>query len=157
MATASSERALTEEEPELEAEEKPEPDPWRGLGSVVKRDPEVKLQSPVSGLEPLSWSEDHRLSASSTSSISLLEIVCDVHGYGQDLVIHRTSIPVPERTCVLKVLIGHIFKKMNKQTFPEYCSLCKEVLPFTDRRQAVCSNGHMWLRHAKLSCSSATE
>ncbi|MGH0125768.1 UNVERIFIED_CONTAM: hypothetical protein FKN15_001602 [Acipenser sinensis] len=103
MATASSEPALTEEGPELEAEEKPEPDPWRGLGSVVKRDPEVKLQSPVSGLEPLSWSEDHRLSASSTSSISLLEIVCDVHGYGQDLVIHRTSIPVPERTCVLKV------------------------------------------------------
>ncbi|KAG5840855.1 hypothetical protein ANANG_G00193090 [Anguilla anguilla] len=45
-----------------------------------------------------------------------------------------------------RVLIGHIFKKMNKQTFPEYCSLCKEVLPFTDRRQAVCSNGHMWLR-----------
>ncbi|KAJ8260682.1 hypothetical protein COCON_G00164050 [Conger conger] len=45
-----------------------------------------------------------------------------------------------------KVLIGHIFKKMNKQTFPEYCSLCKEVLPFTDRKQAVCSNGHIWLR-----------
>ncbi|XP_071622606.1 general transcription factor 3C polypeptide 4 isoform X3 [Heliangelus exortis] len=45
-----------------------------------------------------------------------------------------------------RVLIGHILKKMNKQTFPEHCSLCKEILPFTDRRQAVCSNGHIWLR-----------
>uniref|UniRef100_A0A6G1R9I7 General transcription factor IIIC subunit 4 n=1 Tax=Hypotaenidia okinawae TaxID=2861861 RepID=A0A6G1R9I7_9GRUI len=45
-----------------------------------------------------------------------------------------------------QVLIGHILKKMNKQTFPEHCSLCKEILPFTDRKQAVCSNGHIWLR-----------
>lgn len=45
-----------------------------------------------------------------------------------------------------QVLIGHISKKMNKQTFPERCSLCKEILPFTDRKQAVCSNGHIWLR-----------
>ncbi|XP_060106883.1 general transcription factor 3C polypeptide 4 [Heteronotia binoei] len=45
-----------------------------------------------------------------------------------------------------RVLIGHILKKMNKQTFPEHCSLCKEILPFTDRKQAVCSNGHVWLR-----------
>lgn len=45
-----------------------------------------------------------------------------------------------------QVLIGHIMKKMNKQTFPEYCSLCKEVLPFTDRKQAVCNSGHIWLR-----------
>ncbi|XP_042333802.1 general transcription factor 3C polypeptide 4 isoform X2 [Sceloporus undulatus] len=45
-----------------------------------------------------------------------------------------------------RVLIGHILKKMNKQTFPEHCSLCKEILPFTDRKQAICSNGHIWLR-----------
>ncbi|KAH0615388.1 hypothetical protein JD844_004571 [Phrynosoma platyrhinos] len=45
-----------------------------------------------------------------------------------------------------QVLIGHILKKMNKQTFPEHCSLCKEILPFTDRKQAICSNGHIWLR-----------
>ncbi|XP_019750410.1 general transcription factor 3C polypeptide 4 isoform X1 [Hippocampus comes] len=45
-----------------------------------------------------------------------------------------------------EVLIGHIKKKMNKQTFPECCSLCQEVLPFTDHKQAVCQNGHMWLR-----------
>ncbi|KAK9392380.1 general transcription factor 3C polypeptide 4 [Crotalus adamanteus] len=45
-----------------------------------------------------------------------------------------------------RVLIGHILKKMNKQTFPERCSLCKEILPFTDCKQAICSNGHIWLR-----------
>ncbi|KAJ1134218.1 hypothetical protein NDU88_000673 [Pleurodeles waltl] len=45
-----------------------------------------------------------------------------------------------------RVLIGHVLKKMNKQTFPEHCSLCKEILPFTDRKQAVCSNGHIWQR-----------
>ncbi|XP_077399257.1 general transcription factor 3C polypeptide 4 isoform X2 [Vanacampus margaritifer] len=45
-----------------------------------------------------------------------------------------------------EVLIGHIKKKMNKQTFPECCSLCQEVLPFTDHKQAVCGNGHVWFR-----------
>ncbi|KAG8447587.1 hypothetical protein GDO86_002430 [Hymenochirus boettgeri] len=46
----------------------------------------------------------------------------------------------------VKVLIGHLEKKMNKQTFPEYCSLCKEVLPFTDPIKATCPNGHIWPR-----------
>ncbi|XP_054613075.1 general transcription factor 3C polypeptide 4 [Dunckerocampus dactyliophorus] len=45
-----------------------------------------------------------------------------------------------------KVLIGHIKKKMHKQTFSEHCSLCQDVLPFTDHKQAVCENGHMWFR-----------
>ncbi|KAM4021039.1 LOW QUALITY PROTEIN: general transcription factor 3C polypeptide 4 [Anomaloglossus baeobatrachus] len=45
-----------------------------------------------------------------------------------------------------QVLIGHVEKKMNKQTFPEYCSLCKEVLPFTDSKKALCPNGHLWQR-----------
>ncbi|XP_061149931.1 general transcription factor 3C polypeptide 4 [Syngnathus typhle] len=45
-----------------------------------------------------------------------------------------------------EVLIGHIKKKMNKQTFPECCSLCREALPFNDHKQAVCPNGHVWLR-----------
>ncbi|KAJ8390018.1 hypothetical protein AAFF_G00111790 [Aldrovandia affinis] len=87
------------------AEAEPEPDTgsWMGLGPVVRREPAVKLLSPVCGLEPLSWSEDHRISACSTNSISLMEIVCDVRSYSQDLVIHRTSIPVPEDTCVLQV------------------------------------------------------
>ncbi|XP_061657952.1 general transcription factor 3C polypeptide 4 isoform X2 [Syngnathoides biaculeatus] len=48
----------------------------------------------------------------------------------------------------VEVLIGHIKKKMNKQTFPEFCSLCQEVLPFTDHKEAVCNNGHKWLRCA---------
>ncbi|XP_061655578.1 general transcription factor 3C polypeptide 4 isoform X1 [Phyllopteryx taeniolatus] len=48
----------------------------------------------------------------------------------------------------VEVLIGHIKKKMNKQTFPECCSLCQEVLPFTDHKEAVCKNGHVWLRCA---------
>ncbi|XP_013923328.1 PREDICTED: general transcription factor 3C polypeptide 4, partial [Thamnophis sirtalis] len=34
-----------------------------------------------------------------------------------------------------RVLIGHILKKMNKQTFPERCSFCDEILPFTDPKQ----------------------
>ncbi|XP_066502858.1 general transcription factor 3C polypeptide 4 [Hoplias malabaricus] len=57
-----------------------------------------------------------------------------------------------------KILIGHIMKKMNKQTFPEHCSLCKEILPFTDCKQAVCSNGHMWLRCVRSyqSCQNVT-
>ncbi|XP_077594152.1 general transcription factor 3C polypeptide 4 [Stigmatopora nigra] len=45
-----------------------------------------------------------------------------------------------------EVLIGHIKKKMNKQTFPECCSICQETLPFTDHKQALCQNGHTWLR-----------
>uniref|UniRef100_A0A673VTP5 General transcription factor IIIC subunit 4 n=1 Tax=Suricata suricatta TaxID=37032 RepID=A0A673VTP5_SURSU len=113
---------------------------------VTRREPAVKLQYAVSGLEPLAWSEDHRVSVSTARSIAVLELICDVHNPGQDLVIHRTSVPAPLNSCLLKVLIGHISKKMNKQTFPEHCSLCKEVLPFTDRKQAVCSNGHIWLR-----------
>ncbi|XP_049593600.1 general transcription factor 3C polypeptide 4 [Syngnathus scovelli] len=45
-----------------------------------------------------------------------------------------------------EVLVGHIKKKMNKQTFPECCTLCEEALPFNDHKQAVCPNGHVWLR-----------
>ncbi|GLD66276.1 general transcription factor 3C polypeptide 4 [Lates japonicus] len=45
-----------------------------------------------------------------------------------------------------EVLIGHIKNKMNKQTFSERCTLCQDVLPFTDHKQAICKNGHMWLR-----------
>ncbi|KAK5900584.1 hypothetical protein CgunFtcFv8_025532 [Champsocephalus gunnari] len=45
-----------------------------------------------------------------------------------------------------EVLIGHIKNKMNKQSFSERCSLCQEVLPFSDHKQATCKNGHMWLR-----------
>ncbi|KAM6902902.1 general transcription factor 3C polypeptide 4 [Xenentodon cancila] len=47
-----------------------------------------------------------------------------------------------------EVLIGHIKNKMNKQTFPERCSLCQATLPFTDHKKATCKEGHMWLRCA---------
>ncbi|XP_048849372.1 general transcription factor 3C polypeptide 4 [Brienomyrus brachyistius] len=102
MAALSPDRAPDgETEPDTESE--PDTDPWVGLGPIVNREPAVKLPSAVSGLEPLSWSEDHRLSASSTSSISLMEILCDVHGCNQDLVMQRTSIPFPDSICELKV------------------------------------------------------
>ncbi|XP_069842747.1 general transcription factor 3C polypeptide 4 isoform X2 [Dendropsophus ebraccatus] len=45
-----------------------------------------------------------------------------------------------------QVLTGLVEKKMNKQIFSEYCSLCKEVLPFTDSKKALCPNGHLWPR-----------
>ncbi|KAJ8346742.1 hypothetical protein SKAU_G00281430 [Synaphobranchus kaupii] len=99
MAASSPDRAPDKGEVE------PEPDitALTGIGPIVKREPEVKLLSSVCGLEPLSWSEDHRISASCTNSISLIEIVCDIQSYSRDLIIHRTSIPVPEDICVLQV------------------------------------------------------
>lgn len=70
---------------------------------VTRREPAVKLQYAVSGLEPLAWSEDHRVSVSTARSIAVLELICDVHNPGQDLVIHRTSVSAPLNSCFLKV------------------------------------------------------
>lgn len=70
---------------------------------ATRREPAVKLQHAVSGLEPLAWSEDHRVSVSTARSIAVLELICDVHNPGQDLVIHRTSVPAPLSSCLLKV------------------------------------------------------
>ncbi|KAG7476400.1 hypothetical protein MATL_G00082420 [Megalops atlanticus] len=83
----------------------PEPDTSAGTEPerVVKREPVVKLLSRVCGVEPLSWSEDHRVSACCASSIAVMEILPDVYNISQDLVIHRTSIPVPNDVHVLKV------------------------------------------------------
>lgn len=108
MAACSPNRAPDRVEVGQLTEAERENDPWAALGPVVKRDPVIKLLSPVSGLEPLTWSEDHRISASSTSGISLMEVVCDVHGNKQDLVLHRTSIPVPDQVCELKVNLSHM-------------------------------------------------
>ncbi|XP_007900940.1 general transcription factor 3C polypeptide 4 [Callorhinchus milii] len=82
----------------------------RGLQSPVsgalrtnKREPSVKLQYPVSGPEPLGWSEDNRLSISTGKNIYVLEQICDIHNNGLDMVIHRTSVPAPSQSCSLKV------------------------------------------------------
>ncbi|XP_060917371.1 general transcription factor 3C polypeptide 4 [Labrus mixtus] len=69
----------------------------------LKRDPVVPLSSPVSGLQPLCWSQDHRLAVCTTSSLSVMELVCDVHNNKQDLALHRTSIPVPTNVYQLRV------------------------------------------------------
>ncbi|XP_072228272.1 general transcription factor 3C polypeptide 4 isoform X2 [Leuresthes tenuis] len=70
---------------------------------AVKRDPVVPLSSPISGLQPLSWSQDHRLAVCTANSLSLIELVCDAHSNKQDLTLHRSSIPVPAETNKLRV------------------------------------------------------
>ncbi|XP_074474728.1 general transcription factor 3C polypeptide 4 [Sebastes fasciatus] len=69
----------------------------------VKREPVVPLMAPVSGLQPLCWSQDHRLAVCTTSSMSVMELVCDVHSNKQELTLHRTSIPVPTEALKLRV------------------------------------------------------
>lgn len=69
----------------------------------VKRDPIVPLMSPVSGVQPLAWSQDHRLAVCTSSSLSLVEMVCDVQSNKQEMVLHRTSIPVPTDVYKLRV------------------------------------------------------
>ncbi|KAM9426019.1 general transcription factor 3C polypeptide 4 [Pholidichthys leucotaenia] len=79
-------------EPEEEADDVP-----------VKRDPAVPLIGPVSGLQPLSWSQDHRLAVCTCNSLSVMELLCSVDSGKQDMCLHRTSIPVPAETCQLLV------------------------------------------------------
>uniref|UniRef100_A0A1A8MXH3 General transcription factor IIIC, polypeptide 4 n=2 Tax=Nothobranchius pienaari TaxID=704102 RepID=A0A1A8MXH3_9TELE len=69
----------------------------------VGRDPVVSLLSPVSGLQPLSWSEDHRLAVGTCGSLTLLELLCDIHSNRQELTLHRTSIPVPTEAHRIRV------------------------------------------------------
>uniref|UniRef100_A0A1A8BI33 General transcription factor IIIC, polypeptide 4 n=1 Tax=Nothobranchius kadleci TaxID=1051664 RepID=A0A1A8BI33_NOTKA len=69
----------------------------------VGRDPVVSLLSPVSGLQPLSWSEDHRLAVGTCGSLTLLELLCDIHSNKQELTLHRTSIPVPTEAHRIRV------------------------------------------------------
>uniref|UniRef100_A0A3Q3IM36 General transcription factor IIIC, polypeptide 4 n=2 Tax=Monopterus albus TaxID=43700 RepID=A0A3Q3IM36_MONAL len=87
----------------------------------VKRDPVVPLIAPVSGLQPLTWSQDHRLAVCTTTSLSLLELVCDVHSNKQDLALHRTSIPVPTEVYKLRVgPAGELAEAMEKfSTHPD--------------------------------------
>ncbi|XP_047424955.1 general transcription factor 3C polypeptide 4 [Mugil cephalus] len=69
----------------------------------VKRDPIVPLMSPVSGVQPLAWSQDHRLAVCTSSSLALVEMVCDVRSSKQEMLLHRTSIPVPTEVYKLRV------------------------------------------------------
>ncbi|XP_075041393.1 general transcription factor 3C polypeptide 4 [Mixophyes fleayi] len=71
--------------------------------TVTKREPAVRLLHPVTGLEPLTWSEDHRLSVCTSSNVSILEQVCDIHGSSPELTLHRTCVPAPPKTCVLRI------------------------------------------------------
>lgn len=88
----------------IKTEPESEEDQFLGQEDVaVKRDPVVSLMAPVSGLQPLAWSQDHRLAVCTTSSMSVMELVCDVHSNKQDLTLHRTSIPVPTEAYRLRV------------------------------------------------------
>ncbi|XP_053505129.1 general transcription factor 3C polypeptide 4 isoform X1 [Ictalurus furcatus] len=103
MAASESNRVVDVGEAASTEKQGPDVGFWAGLGPIVKREPVVKLLSPVSGLEALTWSEDHRLAVSTVNSVSIMELVCDQHTHSQGLVLHRTHIPVPESVCELKV------------------------------------------------------
>lgn len=75
--------------------------------ALTKRDPVVNLLSPVSGLQPLVWSEDHRLAACTIGSLSLMELVCDVNSNKQDLTLQRSSIAVPTEVHRFQVDFHH--------------------------------------------------
>uniref|UniRef100_A0A8C9BZY9 Ral transcription factor IIIC subunit 4 n=1 Tax=Phocoena sinus TaxID=42100 RepID=A0A8C9BZY9_PHOSS len=96
---------------------------------VTRREPAVKLQYAVSGLEPLAWSEDHRVSVSTARSIAVLELICDVHNPGQDLVIHRTSVSAPLNSCFLKVgsktEVAECKEKFAASEDPTACTRCR--------------------------------
>ena len=92
-------------------------------GAPVKRDPVVPLLAPVSGLQPLAWSQDHRLAVCTTSSLALMELVCDVHSGKQELMLHRTSIPVPGEATRLRVKI-HTTRCSVKQGGRKQDSFC---------------------------------
>ncbi|XP_072288016.1 general transcription factor 3C polypeptide 4 isoform X2 [Pyxicephalus adspersus] len=71
--------------------------------SVSKRETVVKMLQAVTGLEPLSWSDDHRLSVCTCSNVSILEQVCDIHSTSPELILHRTCVSAPHKTCFLRV------------------------------------------------------
>ncbi|TRY60443.1 hypothetical protein DNTS_028889 [Danionella cerebrum] len=76
---------------------------WAAQGPVVQRDPPIKLLSPVSGFEPVSWAEDHRLAASSDKCVSVVELMCGIHSISQNMILHRSHVPLSDTACELKV------------------------------------------------------
>ncbi|XP_007254026.2 general transcription factor 3C polypeptide 4 [Astyanax mexicanus] len=117
MASAEPSR---EGEPGHEAEPGRERDSWAQLGPVVRREPALKLLNPVSGLEPLTWSDDHRLSVSTTGSVSVMDLVPDLRSSVPDLVLHRTHIPLHQPPCELQVGPEDKVKKVKEKL--EKCS-----------------------------------
>lgn len=71
----------------------------------VKREPVLPLMSPPCGQQPLVWSQDHRLAVCTSCSLAVMELVCDVHSNKQDLVLLRTSLPVPNESPKLQVRV----------------------------------------------------
>jgi len=86
-------------EPEGEEDEVTRPQ----FGAVLKREPVISLMSPLSGTQLVTWSQDHRLAVSTTSAVSLVELVCDVRNNTQGMSVYRTSIPVRRDVLKLKV------------------------------------------------------
>uniref|UniRef100_A0A2I3RF77 Ral transcription factor IIIC subunit 4 n=2 Tax=Pan TaxID=9596 RepID=A0A2I3RF77_PANTR len=109
---------------------------------VTRREPAVKLQYAVSGLEPLAWSEDHRVSVSTARSIAVLELICDVHNPGQDLVIHRTSVPAPLNSCLLKVgsktEVAECKEKFAASKDPTVTTLCQLSVALANLLEKSC-------------------
>lgn len=76
-----------------------------GSGDVnVKREPVLPLMSPPCGQQPLVWSQDHRLAVSTSGSLAVMELVCDVHSNKQELTLLRTSLPVPNESPKIQVM-----------------------------------------------------
>ncbi|XP_062868154.1 general transcription factor 3C polypeptide 4 [Trichomycterus rosablanca] len=115
MAALEAKQSGEEAEEVFEETPGPEDDYWAGLGPVVKREPVVKLMSVVSGLEVLTWSEDHRVAASTINGVTVLEMMCDLHTQSPDLVFHRTFISVPESACEIKVGSEEEVKKVKQK------------------------------------------
>lgn len=63
----------------------------------------VKLQYVVSGLELLVWFEDYCVFVFMVCSIVVLEFICDVYNFGQDLVIYCILVFVFFNSCFFKV------------------------------------------------------
>ncbi|XP_055010027.1 general transcription factor 3C polypeptide 4 isoform X2 [Boleophthalmus pectinirostris] len=84
-------KVVIKTEPDSDEESSPEPEDVPQL-----REPVVPLLSPVCGLQPLLWSQDHRLAVSTTSAVSVIELRCDIHNPQQQLSLHRTSISMSQ-------------------------------------------------------------
>ncbi|KAG8444248.1 hypothetical protein GDO86_009435, partial [Hymenochirus boettgeri] len=69
--------------------------------TVTKRDPVLKLLHPVTGLEPLSWSDDQRLSVCTSRSLSFAELHCNINGCSPEMTLNRSCVPAPLKPCTL--------------------------------------------------------